>query len=176
MLEDMLCIYVMEKLSKWEDYLHLVEFSYNNGQQALLGMSPYEALYGRRCRRPVTWDNPMNRVVLSPKLLKEMEQEFVKIKQNIKATQGRLKIYADKHRMNREFSIRDHVYPRVKAKKSSLNLRSCAKMSPRYCKLFEVLERIGPVSYTLAFPSSTRAHNVFHVSFLKKMDRKHPLG
>ena len=41
-------------------------------------------------------------------------------------------------------------------------------MSPRYCGLFEVLERIGPVSYRLSFASSTRAHNVFHVSLLKK--------
>jgi hypothetical protein len=26
----MLKMYVMDKPSKWEDYLHLVEFSYNN--------------------------------------------------------------------------------------------------------------------------------------------------
>ena len=31
MLEDMLCMYVMDKPSKWEDYLHLVEFAYKNG-------------------------------------------------------------------------------------------------------------------------------------------------
>ena len=30
-LEDMLRMYVMDKPSKWEDYLHLVEFSYTNG-------------------------------------------------------------------------------------------------------------------------------------------------
>ena len=30
-LEDMLRIYVMDKPTKWEDYLHLVEFAYNNG-------------------------------------------------------------------------------------------------------------------------------------------------
>ena len=82
----MLHMYVMDKPTKWEDYLHLVEFAYNNGQQASLGMSLYEALYGRRCRTPVTWDNPVNRVVLGPKLLKEMEQEVVKIRQNLKAT------------------------------------------------------------------------------------------
>ena len=69
--------------------------------------------------------------------------------------------------MNREFSIGDHVYLKVKAKKSSLNLGSCADLSPRYCGSFEVLERIGPVAYRLAFPASTRAHNVFHASFLK---------
>ena len=75
----------MDKPTKWEDYLHLVEFSYNNGQQASLGMSLYEALYGRRCRTPETWDNPVNRVMLGLDLLKEMEQEVVKIRQNLKA-------------------------------------------------------------------------------------------
>ena len=56
-LEDMIHMYVMDKPAKWEDYLHLVEFAYDNGQQASLGMNPYEALYGRRCRTPMTWDN-----------------------------------------------------------------------------------------------------------------------
>ena len=85
MLEDMLRMYVMDKPSKWEDYLHLVEFSYNNGQKASLGMSPYEFLYGRRCRTLVTWDKLVNRVVIGPEFLKEMEQEVVKIRQKLKA-------------------------------------------------------------------------------------------
>ena len=63
--------------------------------------------------------------------------------------------------MNREFSIGDHVYLRLRARKSSLKLGSC-------CGLFEVLERIGPIAYRLALPTSTRAHNFFHVSLLKK--------
>ena len=70
--------------------------------------------------------------------------------------------------MNREFSVGDHVYVIVKAKKSSLKLGSCAKLPPRYCGFFEVLERIGPIAYRLAFPASNRAHNVFHVSLLKR--------
>jgi hypothetical protein len=47
-IEDMLRMYVMDKPSKWEEYLHLVEFSYNNGYQASFKMSPFEALYGRK--------------------------------------------------------------------------------------------------------------------------------
>jgi hypothetical protein len=57
-IEDMLRMYVMDKPSKWEDYLHLVEFSYNNGYQASLKMIPFEALYGRKCNTLVSWDNP----------------------------------------------------------------------------------------------------------------------
>jgi hypothetical protein len=50
----MLRMYVMDKPSKWKDYLHLVEFVYNNGYHASLKMSPFEALYGRRCNTPMS--------------------------------------------------------------------------------------------------------------------------
>ena len=70
--------------------------------------------------------------------------------------------------MHIEFNAGDHVYLRVRERNISLNLGSCAKMSPRYYGPFEVLERIGPVGYRLEFPASTRAHNFFHVSLLKK--------
>jgi transposase InsO family protein len=47
-IEDTLRMYVMDKPSKSEDYLHLVEFAYNNGYQTSLKMSPFEPLYGRK--------------------------------------------------------------------------------------------------------------------------------
>ena len=115
----------------------------------------------------MTLDNPLNRITLGPYFLKEMEQEVAKIRQSLKTIQDRQKSYADKHRVHRGFSVGDHVYLRVRPRKSSLKLGSCAKLSPRYCGSFEVLERIGLVSYRLAFPASTTAHNIFDVSLIK---------
>ena len=41
-LEDMLRMYVRDYPNKWEDYLHLVEFVYNNHYQASARLSPFE--------------------------------------------------------------------------------------------------------------------------------------
>jgi hypothetical protein len=81
-IEEILRMYVMDKPSKWEDYLHLVEFAYSNGYQASLNMSPFEALYDRKCNTPMSWDNPVDRTVVGPEFLKEMEDQMIKIKKN----------------------------------------------------------------------------------------------
>jgi hypothetical protein len=79
-IEDILRMYVMDKTSKWEDYLHLVEFSYNNEYQASLKMSPFEAIYNKKCNTPVSWDNLADRIVFGPEFLKEMEDQMIKNK------------------------------------------------------------------------------------------------
>ena len=47
----------------------------------------------------------------------------------MKAAQDIQKSYADKHRVNRDFSVGDHFYLKVRERKSSLKLGSCAKLS-----------------------------------------------
>ena len=66
-------MYVMYKTNKWEDYLHLVEFSYNNNFQVFVGMSPFEILYGCKCNTPISWSSSVDRLMLGPELLKDME-------------------------------------------------------------------------------------------------------
>jgi hypothetical protein len=138
-IEDMLRMYVMDKPSKWEDYVHLVEFYYNNEHQTSLNMSPFEALYGKKCNTLVSWDNPADRAVVGPDILREMEEHMLKIKLNLKVAQDRQKIYVDKGRTHWKFKVGDHVFLKVKANRSSLKLGNFSNLEARYCGPFEIL-------------------------------------
>jgi hypothetical protein len=69
-LEEILRMHVMHMPKKWENYLPLVEFVYNNDYYKSLNMSPFESLYGRQCNIPISWNNPVEIIKLRPNLLK----------------------------------------------------------------------------------------------------------
>lgn len=64
---------MMDKPTKCEDYLHLVNFPYNNSYHVSLKMSPFEVLL-------IEWDNPIGMTN--------------KVKQNMKTTYDIQKRYA----------------------------------------------------------------------------------
>jgi hypothetical protein len=106
--------------------------------------------------------------VVGTDLLKEMEEKMMKIKQNLKVSRDKNKIYVDKERNHREFKVDDHFFLKVKANRSSLKLGNCSKLEARYCGSFELLKRIGPIAYMFSLLVSMCLHNVFNVSLLKK--------
>nr|GEU64001.1 hypothetical protein [Tanacetum cinerariifolium] len=55
-LKDMLRACVIDFGKGWVNHLSLVKFSYNNSYQANIKVVPFEALYDRKCRSPVYWD------------------------------------------------------------------------------------------------------------------------
>ena len=91
-IEDMLQVYVRDYHKKWEDYLHLVEFAYNNHYQASTKLSPFEILYGRKCNTPITWSNPVETLKLGHDLLKELELTVKQVQSNLKTAQGRQRV------------------------------------------------------------------------------------
>jgi hypothetical protein len=129
----------------------LVEFAYNNGYHESLKMSPFEALYGRKCNTPVRWDNPADKAIVGPELLKEMEDQMIRIKQNLKAAQDRQKGYANKNRTHREFKVGDHVFLKVETNRGSLKLGSCAKLAARYCGPLKSWEGLGQLHTCLHY-------------------------
>jgi len=53
-LEDMLRACAIQYGKNWDKCLALAEFSYNNSYQSSLQMAPFEALYGRTYRTPLS--------------------------------------------------------------------------------------------------------------------------
>jgi hypothetical protein len=91
-MEDMLRMYVMDNQTHWEKYLPLVEFAYNNSFHSSIGMPPYEALYGRPCRTPLSWERLEDRVTVGPELIQEMEEQVIQIRQRLKEAHDRQKV------------------------------------------------------------------------------------
>ena len=107
----------MDYRVSWHEMLPLVEFAYNNSYQSIIRMAPYEALYGRRCRSPLHWDEVGEKDELSTALGPEMTQKLVEdvrlIRNRMKQAQDRQKSYADLKRKEVEFQVGDKVFLKV---------------------------------------------------------------
>ena len=97
-LEDMLRLCVLDLQGSWGAHLPLVEFTYNNSYQASIGMSPYDALYGRQCRSPICWTDVGDKALLGLELIQVTTEKIKLIQQRIKTTQSRQKSYANQRR------------------------------------------------------------------------------
>ena len=64
---------------KWDRHLPFVEFAYNNSYQATIGLPPYEALYGRKFRSPLYWDEIGEKAVVGPNLVLQLVEGVQKI-------------------------------------------------------------------------------------------------
>ena len=83
--------------------------------------------------------------------------------------QSRQKSYADVRRRPLEFEVGDHVFLKVMPKRGVVRFGKRGKLSPRFIGPFEIIERIGTVTYWLALPPSmSGVHEVFHVSMLRE--------
>ncbi|GJZ84711.1 putative reverse transcriptase domain-containing protein [Tanacetum coccineum] len=63
-LEDMLRACVIDFGKGWDRHLSLIEFSYNNSYHTSIKATPFEALYGRKCRSPICWAEVGDKVML----------------------------------------------------------------------------------------------------------------
>jgi hypothetical protein len=132
-------------------------------------MSPFEALYGRKCRTPLYWDQTGERQFFGPELIQEAEEQVRKVRENLRVAQTRQKSYADNRRRPLEFDEGDYVYLKVSPLRGMRRFKVKGKLSPRYIGPFLIFRRVGEMAYQLELPVSlSDVHNVFHVSQLKK--------
>ena len=84
----MLRLCVLDFKGSWEEHLPLVEFAYNNSYQASIGMAPYEALYGRKCRSPICWIEVGDKALLGPELIQVTTEKIKLVQPRIRTAQS----------------------------------------------------------------------------------------
>src|SRR5512141_2002235 len=168
-LEDMLRACALDFGGAWDKSLPYAEFSYNNSYQSSLQMAPFEALYGRKCRTPLFWDQTGERQLFGTEVLTEAEEKVRIIRERLRIAQSRQKSYADNRRRELTFEAGDYVYLRVTPLRGVHRFQTKGKLAPRFVGPYKIVSRRGEFAYQLELPQSLAGvHNVFHVSQLKK--------
>ena len=129
-LKDMLRAYALAQGSKWEDCLPYAEFSYNNNFQTSLKMSPYEALYGCKCRTPLNWSHTGDSRIFEMDHMMEAEKQVREIRDRLQLAKSRQKSYYDAKHRHISFEPGEHVYLRVTPMKGVKRFQTREKMAP----------------------------------------------
>ena len=132
-------------------------------------MAPYEALYGRKCRTPLCLTELSEKKVIGSDLIQETEEKVKMIREILKIANDRQKSYADMKRKDIRYEIGEKVFLKVSHWKKVMRFGKKGKLSPRFIRPYEVIEKVGPVAYRLALPPELeKIHSVFHVSMLRR--------
>ncbi|KAH0728078.1 hypothetical protein KY284_003943 [Solanum tuberosum] len=148
-LEDMLRACVIDFKGNWDDHLPLIELAYNNNYHSSIQMAPYEALYGRRCRSPISWFEVGEVGLIGQDLVHQAMEKMNVIQERLKMAQSRQKSYIDVRRRVLEFEVNDWVYLKVSPMKGVMRFCKNGKISPRYIGPYRIAKRIGNVTYEL---------------------------
>ncbi|GJU67597.1 putative reverse transcriptase domain-containing protein [Tanacetum coccineum] len=154
-LEDMLRAFVMDFGKGWDRHQPLVEFSYNSSYHTSIKAAPFEALYGRKCRSPISWAEVGDAQLTGPEI----------------------KSYADRRRKPLEFEVGDKVMLKVSPWKGVIHFGKRGKLNPRYIGPLKIIAKVGMVAYQLELPEQLcRVYSTFHVSNQKKCFVDEPLA
>jgi hypothetical protein len=154
-----------------------VEYCYNTSYQTTLKAMPFEVVYG--CAPPALllalpgsmW------VAAVDQQQRDRDIFLAEVRDRLLQAQGIMKTAHDKQHRHLEFNVGDWAWLRLNQRAAiSVFNGPLSKLAPKYFRPYQVLERIGPVSYQLQLLQRAHIHGVFHVAFLKKFDGTAPMA
>ena len=90
--------------------------------------------------------------MIGPDLIQETKEKVKMIREILKVATNRQKYYADMRRKDIQYEISEKVFLKVSPWKKVMRFRKNGKLSPRFIGSYEVIEKVGPVTYILALP------------------------
>jgi hypothetical protein len=120
----------LKNSGSWDKSLPYTEFAYSNSYHSSIKMAPFEALYGRKCRTPLFWNQTGESQLFGPDSIREAERQVEIIRENLKAAQSRQKSYADPRRREVVLEVGDYAYPRVSPIRGLRRFNVRGKLSP----------------------------------------------
>lgn len=100
--------------------------------------------------------------------MEEISVRVYILRENLQAAQSRQKGYADNWMRDLAFRVWT-CFPESVTTEVLIEIWEKGKLSPRFIRPFEIIERVGAVAYWITFPPKyVGMHDVFHVSMLWK--------
>ncbi|GJY78796.1 retrotransposon protein, putative, ty3-gypsy subclass [Tanacetum coccineum] len=128
------------------------------------------------------WDDYIGNVVLlfvgirfgalnheGPEMIEVTNEKVAVAREKLKEAQTRQKSYADRHRRALEFQPGEHVFLKVSPTRGVRRFGIKGKLSPRFIGPFEILDRVGEVSYRLGVNHS--GNLIFTMCFMYHYQR-----
>nr|GEU88347.1 Ty3/gypsy retrotransposon protein [Tanacetum cinerariifolium] len=144
------------------------KYCHNTSYHSSIKMSPYQALYGKLPPLDIPYPRGSSKVAIVDEALGEQVELLLELKQNLLAAKNCMEMKANRHRRKVEFNPGDKVLVKLQPyRQLTLAKRLSNKLSKRYYGPYEILERVGKVTYRLALPETSKIHPVFHISILK---------
>ena len=110
-------------------------------------MTPFEALYRRRCMSPIQQYESGEKHLEIVDFNRRATENVRRITKRFDTVHSRQKSYADKRRRPIEFQVGDLVFLKVVPMKGRIRFGKRGKLNPRYIGPFKILKRINKVAY-----------------------------
>jgi len=131
-------------------------------------MTPFQIVYGREPPLLHPFVHGETKIAELEQQLVERDQMLEVLRSNLMKAQSRMKSQADSKRRDLSFNVGDVVFLRLRPyRQKSLAKRLNEKLSPRYFGPYKIVRQVGPVSYELQLPETSKVHPIFHVSLLR---------
>lgn len=148
----MLWACVIDFENAWDTHMPLVDFSYSNSYHISNKAAQFEALYRHKCWLLICWVEVGDTQLLKkyagdskhigPKIIHEITEEIVRIRDKIKATSDRQKSYVNHPCKAFEFQVGHRVMLKVSPWKGVIQFGKRGKINPWYIWPFEILELV----------------------------------